>query len=120
MLGVLACGLEQLSSPSLCFSLSLPLAVKGVCDLLGEGDLLIAWRKVDLSSADFWKGLGFEGEACMKGAAGCDCDCDCGIIWVGEKISCEIGQFLLNLSRHCSVLTASSLSLLLSRCSLGD
>jgi hypothetical protein len=76
----------------------------------------MARRKADLSSADFWKGCGFVGDGCIKGAA----DCDCGMFCVGEKISCKMGLFLLNLSRRCSDQAASNLSLLSSRCCLGD
>ena len=52
-LGDLTCWREKLFSLSLQFSRSLPLLVKGTCDLSVEGDLLIAQRKADLSSADF-------------------------------------------------------------------
>ena len=83
------------------FSRSLPLAVKGVCDRSGDGDRLIALRKADLSSANFWKGFGFAGEGCEEGIVFCDCDCE--EFCVGEKISCEMGLLALNLSRLCSV-----------------
>ena len=91
--------------------------MKGVCDRSGDGDRLIALRKADLSSADFWNGFGFAGEGCEEGIVFCDCDCeDC----VGEKISCEMGLLALNLSRLCSVRVESSLSLLSSRWRFGD
>ncbi len=80
----------------------------------------MARRKADLSSADFWKGFGFAGEGCIKGAADCNCDCDCGMFCMGEKISCKMGLCLLNLSHCCSKQAASSLSLQSSRCCLGD
>ena len=71
-LGDLTCWREKLFSLSLQFSRSLPLLVKDTCDLSVEGDLLIDRRKTDLSSADFWNGVGFIGEGCVRGGDNCD------------------------------------------------
>ena len=46
--------------------MAISFSVKGVRDLSGEGDLLMALRKADLFSADFWKGLAFAGEAFVR------------------------------------------------------
>ncbi len=70
---------EAVLSFSTLFSLSLPLTVKGVCDLSEEGHRLMALRKAEPSSADFWKVFVFAGEICMKGGADWDCIWD--VIW---------------------------------------
>ncbi len=92
--------------------------MKGVCDRSDDGDRLIALRKADLSSADFWKGFGFAGEGWEEEIVVCDCDCE--TFCVGEKISCEMGLLALNLSRLCSERAESSLSLLSSHWRFGD
>ncbi len=61
----------ELFSLSLHFSLSLPLLVKGACDLSVVGDLLIARKRADLSSADFWNRFGSVGEGCVREVDNC-------------------------------------------------